>query len=276
MRTLLRGTALILVLAALSCSAPRIDGSDTERTRSTIAAARRSLPSEQQPVFDRALKDLMYHADPLPLLSNPAVRAAIDGKTGEEVIKAAEDLRRDEEARRHDAQVRAEMAQIDGEFSSIAARDRAAAAKAGARGMSPPPSVTEGQLSSAGTTAATTATTITDTAAVIAAADPDVRDYCHQKALSKTTPIPMLEAECVRDEMAGKKAVTGALPAGVTAEVGQRIRDNCTQKSPGSYRDREACESADAGSILNVGTHPELLSQLSKARQDELHKLMGH
>src|SRR5258708_39122019 len=124
MRIFIRGAALAILFAAVSCSPPRIDGGDAERTRTTIAAVRRSLPDERQPVFDRALKDVMFHAAPLPLLSDASVRAAIDGKTADEVIKAADDLRRQEETRRHDEQIRSEMAQLDGEFSSIEARDR--------------------------------------------------------------------------------------------------------------------------------------------------------
>jgi hypothetical protein len=277
MHRFLRGAVFAVAFAALSCSPPRIDGGDPERTRTTIAEARRSLSSERQPLFDRALKDLMYHADPLPLLSNPAVRAAINGKTAEEVIKAADDLRREENARRHDEQIRAEKAQIDGAFSSIAARDRAAAAKVAAAGGSASPLATpNGELTPAGLSAlAALGAPITDTAAVIKSADPDVRDYCRQKTI-KSPPIINFEVECVRDEMAGKKAVTGGLPNGVTAEVGQRIRDNCAIKYSGSYRDREACENTDAGSILNVGSHPEIMSQLSKTRQEELHRLMGH
>src|SRR5258708_109026 len=275
MRIFIRGAALAILFAAVSCSPPRIDGGDAERTRTTIAAVRRSLPDERQPVFDRALKDVMFRAAPLPLLSDASVRAAIDGKTADEVIKAADDLRRQEETRRHDEQIRSEMAQLDGEFSSIEARDRAAAARGAVGRSSPTPTIPRINLSTSGPIIAVKPP-ITDTAAIVNAADPDVRDYCHQLAIGPGNETPTFEAQCARDEMASKKAVTGALPAGMTADVGQRVRENCAQKAPIGYRIRETCESADAALILSAGAHPEFLSQLPRQRQEELHRLMGH
>jgi hypothetical protein len=56
-------------------------------------------------------------------------------------------------------------------------------------------------------------------------------------------------------------------PAGVSQEVGMRVRTNCAAKYPGSCMGREASENTDTGAVSNVATHPEVMATLRRERQ---------
>lgn len=254
-------SALIAIAVLAACAPPRIDGRDSEHTRSSIARVRRSLPEARQKEFDSALRYLMAAAATLPTLANPQVRSAIAGKSGEEIITAAEQQRASEKREREEEALRREKQAIDATLASIHQNDRDAAARRGAVAPEGP------HLSP------------TDLAALVASPNAPVGSYIDDDVRSRCEKLAGGHSDilnsCLQTEMEGKRAVTGALPTGVSAELGQRIRDNCARKCADSYRDRQACENTDRDSIVNVSAHPEVLKALNPQRQLELRTLMG-
>ncbi len=275
MRTLSALPAVALIVFS-ACGAPRIDGRDADRARASIANVRRSVASEKQREFDSALRYLMERAAAVPTLGNPQVRAAIDGKSGDEIIAAARERRAVEDRKREEERLRQEKQAIDSTLAGIHQRDREASAKLG-------DIATAGSTTGSGTTSAGAKPEgLEGVAAALAAlagastkyegpVDDDVRSRCTMLASGRSDALNI----CLRQEMEGKRAVTGALPAGVEANVGQRVRENCLRKYGESYYLRRACENTDVGSINNVALHPEVMKTLLPERQKELHTLMG-
>ncbi len=258
----------LIILSA--CAAPRIDGRDADHARASIANVRHSVPSEKQREFDSALRYLMQSAAAVPTLTDPRVRTAIDAKSGVEIIAAAHDRRAAEDRKRDEERMQREKREIDSTLASIRRSDREAAAKIGAIAPSraastgaKPPAL---EVSAAAVAALAGASTKYD-----GPVDDDVRSHCTVLAGGRSDLLDI----CLRQEMEGKRAVTATLPAGVSSEIGQRVRDNCLRKSGDSYYARWACENTDVGSINNVSLHPEVMKTLRPERQRELHTLMG-
>lgn len=257
--------ALVVACVAvmlLGCGKAVIDGSDAEHARVSIIKVRDSLPASKTKEFDDSLRLVMAKAADMPLLSNARVRAAIDGKTGEQIIATAAELRRAQD----DAKLQADAAAIKATLNNIHATDQADADKLGKNTLAPPPPPASVQLALAAVTISET-----ERKKTLNSADPEVKARCSQLAAGHGE----IEVECIKREMHGKAAVSGLPPAGVGQEIGMRIRSNCIAKYPNSYWDREACENTDAGAILNISKHPEVMTQLTPQRQMELKMLMG-
>lgn len=114
---------LFVVIAALGCRDVRIDGSDPERARQSIVAARDSLPAERRAEFNRNLQILMRRGAEPPLLADARVRQQIDGKTAPEVITAGDAIVREEAQRRIDEKTKATIAEIHASFDRVDAQD---------------------------------------------------------------------------------------------------------------------------------------------------------
>ena len=115
--------AVFMVIAALGCREVRIDGSDPERARLSIVAARDSLPAERRAEFDRSLQILMRRGAEPPLLADARVRHQIDGKSASEIITAGDAVLRDEAQRRMDEKTKATIAEIHASFDRVDAQD---------------------------------------------------------------------------------------------------------------------------------------------------------
>ena len=98
---------LVIFLFMAGCSAPKIDASSDEELKSSIAKVRESLPEEKRSEFDEALGTLAFEEfDLTDFIQEEAtkigtteakMKAALNGKTGEEVIAAAQEVIRQRE-----------------------------------------------------------------------------------------------------------------------------------------------------------------------------------
>lgn len=98
-----RGFFLLFVFLLASCSQPRIDTSTDETSQASIARVRESLPEIQRARFDTALQVLAFSELNLGSLVSEAavpgfsgtvsrIKELLDGKTGAEVIAAADSI----------------------------------------------------------------------------------------------------------------------------------------------------------------------------------------
>ena len=95
---------LILCMFASGCGAPKIDASTDENMKDSIAKVRSSLPDEKKEEFDEALAILAFdQVEFTDFIQEEAtgvgtteakMKNAIGGKTGEEVIAAAQEILR--------------------------------------------------------------------------------------------------------------------------------------------------------------------------------------
>jgi len=253
---------LVVALLLFACAPPAIDGRDAEHARTSIIKVRDSLPQSKAKEFDDSLKLVLAKAADVPTLSNARVLAAINGKNGEQIIAAAAELRRATE----EAKLQADAAAIKATLNNIHESDRAAAEKLVLSKSSDGTAPADPKLTIA-------ALTISEDQrkAVMSSADPEIKARCSQIATANS----IAELDCVKSEMHGKAFVNGMPVAGVSEELGMRIRANCAAKYPQSYMAREACENTDAGAIKNVAMHPDVMGTLRPERQAELRMLMG-
>ena len=267
--TMVRRMAVMAFAAVLAaCGTPVIDGRDAEHARASIVKVRESLPETKAKPFDDSLKLVLAKAADVPTLSNPHVLAAINGKTGEQIIAAAAELRRQQE----EEKLRQEAAAIKATLNDIRASDNAGAAKLALRTSTSDaaaPNSAETQAAAQQVLAALKINEM-EQKSVLDSADDDVKARCS----GWTTGSGPAYVDCVRVEMRGKRFVTGVTAPGVPQDVGLRIRANCATKYPDSYRFREACENSDAGAIVYVYNHPEAMKTLRPERQAELKMLM--
>src|SRR5437016_4001370 len=103
-------TAVLLLLAILSaaCAKPRIDTTTDETLKRSVERVRASLPEARRSAFDTALQSVFFgQLDFAKLMTGAAgaasvqadFKTALNGKTGEEVIAYAEDLKKQREAK---------------------------------------------------------------------------------------------------------------------------------------------------------------------------------
>lgn len=98
---------LVILLFLAGCGAPKIDASSDEKLKSSIAKVRESLPEEKRSEFDEALATLAFEDfDLTDFIKEEAtqigtteakMKAALNRKTGEEVIAAAQEVIRKRE-----------------------------------------------------------------------------------------------------------------------------------------------------------------------------------
>ncbi|MEI7230195.1 DUF6694 family lipoprotein [Pectobacterium carotovorum] len=115
--------ALAIILSLSGCDKPKIDTSSDEEMKSSIQKVRTSLPDNQRPAYDDALKVVaLSHLNLAELMqtgianNTSAIEAQmkndISGKTGEEIISYADKIRK-ERAERQKLQVRQEIAELE-------------------------------------------------------------------------------------------------------------------------------------------------------------------
>ena len=120
--------AIVLVALCTGCAKPRIDTSNDETTRRSVARVRESLPEGRRAAFDEALSAVaMSRFDLGKLLSGQAgfgamesdVKQALNGKTGDELIEYAARLANEREEK--------ERQQALSEIKELEAKQQAAA-----------------------------------------------------------------------------------------------------------------------------------------------------
>lgn len=118
-------TCLLIVSAASACSSPRIDTSSDDKMKSSIERVRSSLPEERRGKFDEAvatigmsninlgnaMADAMAGKTPNADRLLGDVKAALNGKTADEIIAAADKIVAERKAKERDAALK-EIAEL--------------------------------------------------------------------------------------------------------------------------------------------------------------------
>lgn len=107
------------VLFIVGCSNPRVDTSSDEKMKASIEKVRASLPEEEKVQFDEALQILAFKDFNFGDIMNPAgpanieakMKESINGKTGAEIIDAAEQVKK-ERAEREKQQALSEIKEL--------------------------------------------------------------------------------------------------------------------------------------------------------------------
>jgi hypothetical protein len=87
--------------------------------------------------------------------------------------------------------------------------------------------------------------------------DPMILSMCSQR-----NSEGVMQRQCEQDELKAKQKLAKALPAGVSQEVGSKIRVYCAGKWRVTYRGRERCEINTAKIWWILQKHPEALDRL--------------
>ncbi|HEY3055405.1 MAG TPA: hypothetical protein VGK31_05695 [Thermoanaerobaculia bacterium] len=239
------------VILLTSCAPARIDGRSVDKANESIRVVRRSAGTARAAEFDRALQFLMSDGETeVPLLSDPAVRARISGKTADEVIASAAALRDERQKRAHEEEVQRQLADLKASIGRIeSAEPKITLAPA------PPP------IDPFSEEAIWREEPLTD--------DRQIVDFC-----SRRFDEMRARRQCEQDELRAKQLLARGLPRGVSQYHGTRIRIHCKGKMPVTYRGRAVCEADTARTLEVIRLHPEALERLPADVRAEMEALL--
>lgn len=118
-------TCLLAVFASFACSSPRIDTSSDDKMKSSMERVRSSLPEDRRAKFDEAVATIgmskidlggalaaaMAGKTPNPEQMIGEAKAALNGKTADEIIAAADKIVAERKAKERDAALK-EIAEL--------------------------------------------------------------------------------------------------------------------------------------------------------------------
>lgn len=241
-----------LVIALLSCAVPKIDGSSTERAVASLRAVRQSVPAADRERFDKDLTFVLGDGGRVtPVLDDAAARARINGKTADDVFRAATALRVERARQDHEAKVKAELASIHDSLGRIEAKDKAVKVTL-ARPLTP--SVLE-----------------PDSPEVSRSSDPQIAALCGRFPPDDE----FARQECEEQELSAKGKLSKAIPSSFSTDIANRLRLSCAQRQPQSYRARLACVMNGVRIIPYALKNPAILDNLPPEERIPIEQIIG-
>jgi hypothetical protein len=99
------GLMIAILFIPAACGCPKIDTSSDEALKASIQKVRESLSEDRRTIFDEALQIIAFNdlnskpsflTGPCAInLTEPRIRRVIQGKTGEEIIQQAEQIKKE-------------------------------------------------------------------------------------------------------------------------------------------------------------------------------------
>ena len=263
-RSLSTGAAVLLLVVLCGCGAPRIDGATEERAHATVSRVRRSVDVRRLAAFDRALEYVMSDGGrALPLLRDPAVRGRIDRKNADEIIGAAERLRRDIERAEQKERTERDLRAIRSSFAAVTAGDHPPNA-APLVFADEKKAATRGEPSSAlSSEALYSETPLTDNQQILRLCSRYPEDNIFERR------------NCEQQELIARKRLLEAIPPTVEPDLASRLRLTCARRAPDSYRQRLACVGNILRMVPYVKKNPKLLDRLPAEYRDDIAHVAG-
>lgn len=239
--------AVVCCALLISCGVPRIDGSSALRANVSLARVRGSVPNGQRERFDADLAFLLSDGGrATPLLTDERARSRIDGKTADDVMRTADELRKQIAQSAHEAEVQRQLAEIRGTLGRMDASDVNATLSARST-----PAGEAGSLKRLVT-------------------DAEVIAFC-----ARVTHDAAGQKNCEASEMKAKEELQTVVTTGFPADMVNRMHIACDQQANGSFRGRLECMQGLVRAVPAVLKNPKLLDDYPEENRKRMEWIAG-